>query len=96
MNGNNQEKWKDIENYLSYLNEQYIYPKIVYLDINTDIGDRKYKEWKHSTESDGWEIHESQTWTRKGYGKHKDTNIDIVATYNIEKESITLETLEHN
>jgi len=32
----------------------------------------------------GWTVHEVKEWTRKGSGNHKDTNIDIILTRDIE------------
>ena len=46
MNGKNREKWEEVLIFMDQLNEQYIQPKVVYIDINSDVGERSYKEWK--------------------------------------------------
>ena len=44
----------------------------------------------------GWKIHEVQDWTRKGSGEHKNTNIDIILTRDIEEKDIKVSLLEYN
>ena len=44
----------------------------------------------------GWIIHETSSWTRKGAGKQKDTNIDVVVTRGISEESMQLVQKEHD
>ena len=33
-------------------------PKILYVDINTDIGDQTYGQWKNKMNIEGWKVHE--------------------------------------
>ena len=45
----------------------------------------------------GWEILETNEWTRKGNGKsQKNTNIDIVATRGFEEDTVEISQLEYN
>ena len=36
------------------LDEDYIIPKILYVDVNADIGDIKYLIWKKEQKNKGW------------------------------------------
>ena len=42
------------------MDQQYQCPKIIYIDINTDIQHEKYKEFKNETTMKGWKFHESK------------------------------------
>ena len=43
-------KWEDANEFLSDLLVQYKQPKVVYIDINRDIKDKKYRWWKEEKE----------------------------------------------
>ena len=73
---------------LNKIDQQYQCPKIIYIDINTDINHDKYKIFKKEEQMAGWTFHESRMWTRKGYKGQKDTNIDIVITKAVQKDNI--------
>ena len=45
-NGNSERKWDAIKKKLNGLKLQYKIPQIIYMDINTDIKEDKYKQWK--------------------------------------------------
>ena len=47
-------------------------------------------------EARGWNLHESRKWTRKGQCNQKDTNIDVIASSLITKESIKVRFLRHD
>ena len=81
-------KWEDANEFLSDLLVQYKQQKVVYIDINRDIKDKKYRWWKEEKERLGWTFYESATWTRKGQGNHKNTNTDIVLTHGIENDVV--------
>jgi len=75
---------------------QYNIPQIIYVDINADIKTKRYQLWRKETIRMGWKIHEVQDWTRKGSGEHKNTNIDIILTRDIEEKDIKVSLLEYN
>ena len=75
----------------------YAMPQIIYIDINTDVKEDKYLEWKETMFKQGWSIKESEVWTRKGLGARQvDTNIDIVAYREIDHYEINLKVGEYN
>ena len=74
----------------------YEIPMIVYIDINTEITESTYKNWKKDSIAQGWKIHEMNEWTRKGAGSsQKNTNIDIVITRDIEEDDLRIKLLEY-
>ena len=42
-NGNNKNKWEEVKRNIEDLDDEYKYPKILYIDVNTSILDEKYK-----------------------------------------------------
>ena len=56
---------------------------MIYIDMNTDVDNEKYKKFKEFIEIQGWKCHESISWTRKGWDNQKNSNIDIIVTYAI-------------
>ena len=77
------------------LDEDYIIPKILYVDVNADIGDIKYLIWKKEQKNKGWNIIESKKWTRKGHANQKDTNIDITMVKQIPMKWIEVEYMRY-
>ena len=45
MNGSSTTKWDKITKFLGELNDQYTYPKLIYMDINSDTSTDKYQKW---------------------------------------------------
>jgi len=45
MNGNSTNKWEKVTKFLGDLNDQYSYPKMIYMDINSDTSTEKYGGW---------------------------------------------------
>ena len=43
-NGSKQQKWDKIEKELNELRIQYLMPQIIYVDINTDVNNERYKK----------------------------------------------------
>ena len=43
-NGNNKTKWEEVRRTIEDLDDEYKYPKILYIDVNTSIHDDKYKK----------------------------------------------------
>ena len=58
-NGVSHTKWDKVNSVLNELNDAYKWPKIVYMDINTDTEHRKFKEWENSLARRGWELYNS-------------------------------------
>ena len=95
-NGNNKEKWEKVNSTLDNLNDAYKWPKVVYLDINTDVNHQKFKEWESTLPARGWNIHKSNEWTRKGKARQKVTNIDIILTHNVPSDRTVVKTGRFN
>ena len=76
-NSNNIEKWDKINAVMNDLNDAYKWPKLLYIDVNTDVEHKKFKEWEATLENRKWKIYKSNNWTRRGKGKQKNTNIDV-------------------
>ena len=66
-NGKAKEKWEKLTMNIDKLDEDYIIPKILKVDVNADISDIKYLIWKKEQKIKGWNIIESKKWTRKGH-----------------------------
>ena len=79
-NGNSKQKWNKINSILNDLDDSYQWPKVVYMDINTDVTHKKFIEWEQTLPSKGWNIYKSTVWTREGKGNQANTNIDVVLT----------------
>ena len=73
---------------MSDLNDAYKWPKLLYIDVNTDTTHQKFQEWEATLNNRGWNIYKSNDWTRKGKGRQKNTNIDVILTYNIPPDLI--------
>ena len=82
-NGHNTEKWQKVNAVPNELDDAYKWPKLVCMDINTDVEHKKFIEWEKTLPSRGWEVLKNNDWTRKGKNKQKDTNIDIILTKGI-------------
>ena len=87
-NGNNLEKWDKNNAVMNDLNDAYKWPKLLYIDVNTDVEHKKFKEWEATLENRKWQIYKSNNWTRRGKGKQKNTNIDVILTYDIPPDII--------
>ena len=46
MNGNSKKKWNQVWKYINSINEAYQYPKLIYMDINSDINTQEFKEFE--------------------------------------------------
>ena len=82
-NGNNIEKWDKINAIMNDLNDAYKWPKILYIDVNTDVEHKKFKDWEITVKDRKWHLYKSSSWTRRGKGRQKNTNIDVILTYDI-------------
>ena len=45
---------------------------------------------------EGWRVWKNEDWTRKGYGKQKNTNIDIVIYKDIEDLDINIQCYQYD
>ena len=45
-NGNSKTKWEVVKRTIEDLDDEYKYPKVMYIDVNTSITDDKYRKWR--------------------------------------------------
>ena len=95
-NGNNAEKWQKVNAVLNELDDAYKWPKLVCMDINTDVEHKKFVEWENTLARRGWEVLKNNDWTRKGKNKQKDTNIDVILIKGIPLGSIQAQAGEYD
>ena len=53
-NGVSATKWEKVNAVINELSDAYKWPKIIYMDINTDVNHKKFKEWENTLNRRNW------------------------------------------
>lgn len=94
-NEKNMHKWLELEVLLEGLDLEYSYPKIVYVDTNTEVTSRIFERLEEKLGRKNWQVHKCKIWTRKGYGLQKNSNIDVILTKNVDMGRVRIKWLPY-